>query len=145
MTRVLRGGTPPPFHPTTAWILVSLLAGFGFAAQDARSAATDESRASPAKAVLRVVDEQGAPVPDARVVRVIDRRASGPATDEGVIPIEVAELVEPPATSKPDLVRLLPDWNIEEASVNLVYPASGKTDPRVQSLIKIARANLQWR
>ncbi len=62
-----------------------------------------------------------------------------------VIPIEVAELVEPPATSQPDLVRLLPDWSIEEASVNLVYPASGKTDPRVQSLIKIARANLQRR
>ncbi len=62
-----------------------------------------------------------------------------------VIPTEVAELIEPPATTKPELVRLLPDWRIEEASVNLVYPASGKTDPRVQSLIKIARACMRQR
>lgn len=60
-----------------------------------------------------------------------------------VIPCAAADLIELPATSTPGLVRLLPDWSIEPTAVNLVYPPSGKTDPRMRSLIEIARKSLR--
>ena len=62
-----------------------------------------------------------------------------------IIPIEVAELVEPPALEKLDLVRLLPGCAIEETSINLIYPPSSRNDPRVRSLIEVARESFRQR
>lgn len=56
-----------------------------------------------------------------------------------VLPVEVAELVEPPATEKVALKRLLPDWGLESTPVNFEFFPAGKADPRIRALIQIAR------
>ncbi|MCL6283820.1 LysR family transcriptional regulator [Ruegeria sp. 2012CJ41-6] len=56
-----------------------------------------------------------------------------------VLPIDVAELIEPPGTSKPELIRLLPDWSVEPTLVNFLFPKSGMKDPKIRNLMAIAK------